>query len=205
MNIRVRIALLSCESKHCMSVGGLVEHVTELAGDLRRRGHEVHLFTRFGTGQSGHQCIEGVRYRRCPGEPRPDFLMDDDRMCDRPVWHLAETEGVFERPFDIMHAHDWLTVRALVQPRRTHGRPSVMTMHSTEYRRAAAGSMKVRPGGFETSNTAVSLFSRDFAAPIYPLDDSVPAAWWRAIDRTTRPPKPGAAGRTRPNTGNLRC
>lgn len=135
MDMRMRIALLSCESRHSIAVGGLAEHVTELAGALRRRGHEVHLFTRIGAGQSSYQCIEGVHYHRCPNEPHADFLTDNHRMCDSLVWHLAETEGFLGRPFDIVHGHDWLTVRALVQAKNTHGRPLVMTMHSTEYGR----------------------------------------------------------------------
>lgn len=47
----MRIALLSWESLHSISVGGIGVHVTELAAALQRKGHEVHVFTRMGEGQ----------------------------------------------------------------------------------------------------------------------------------------------------------
>ncbi len=131
----MRIALLAWESKHSIAIGGLAEHVTELGDALHRRGHEIHVFTRVGEGQSTYDVIEGVHYHRCPFESHPDFLVDNHRMCDSFVWHLAETENNLEAPFDIVHGHDWLSVRAIAQAKNRHGRPTVMTVHSTEYGR----------------------------------------------------------------------
>ncbi len=131
----MRIALLSWESKHSIAVGGLAEHVSELGVALHDRGHEVHLFTRIGPGQSGYEHIDGVHYHRCPYEPHPDFLVDNERMCNSFVWHLAETESFLSAPFDIVHGHDWLSVRALQRAKNDHGRSAVMTMHSTEFGR----------------------------------------------------------------------
>jgi len=131
----MRIALLSWESKHSVAVGGLAEHVTELSAALTRLGHEIHLFTRIALGQSGYENIAGVHYHRCPYESHADFLADNQRMCDSFVWHLAETECFLGAPFDLIHGHDWLVVRALEQAKHRHGRPLVMTFHSTEYGR----------------------------------------------------------------------
>lgn len=131
----MRIALLAWESKYSIAIGGLAEHVTELGAALGRRGHEVHVFTRIGDGQPGYDCIDGVHYHRCPYESHPEFLVENERMCNSFVWHLAEAESFLNAPFDIVHGHDWLSVRAMTQAKNQHGRPVVMTIHSTEYGR----------------------------------------------------------------------
>jgi len=69
----MRIAQLAWESLHSIAVGGVAVHVTELAAALQRRGHEVHVFVRIGTGQSTYQLIDGVHYHRCPIDLHPDF------------------------------------------------------------------------------------------------------------------------------------
>jgi glycosyltransferase involved in cell wall biosynthesis len=131
----MRIAFLAWESKHSVAIGGLAEHVTELAGALCRRGHEVHVFTRLGERQGGYDCIDGVHYHRCPFASHPDFLLENERMCDSFVWHLVETESYLGSPFDIVHGHDWLAVRAIAQVKNRHDRPVVVTIHSTEFGR----------------------------------------------------------------------
>ena len=96
------IALLSWESMHSIAVGGLAAHVTELAGALDRRGHNVHLFTRMGEGQAAYDYIEGVHYHRCPFDPHTDdFLEFVTRMCDSFVHHVREVEDATQ-PFDIV-------------------------------------------------------------------------------------------------------
>ena len=131
----MRIALLSWESKYSIAVGGLAEHVTELGAALVARGHEVHVFTRIGENQTGYDCIGGVHYHRCPYETDADFMVDNQRMCNSLAWHLVETEGFLGAPFDVVHAHDWLAVRALHHLKDRHQRPVVMTFHSTEFGR----------------------------------------------------------------------
>ncbi|MGD2109539.1 MAG: glycosyltransferase family 4 protein [Phycisphaerae bacterium] len=131
----MRIALLCWESRHSIAVGGLAEHITELAAGLHRRGHEVHLFTRMIPGQPSCSRIDGVFYHRCPYEVHPDFLIDNARMCHSFVWHFAQAEHRLAAPFDVVHGHDWLAVRAMRQAKNRHHRPVVMTVHSTEYGR----------------------------------------------------------------------
>jgi len=131
----MRIALVSWESMHSIAVGGLAAHVTELGAGLQRRGHDIHIFTRMGPGQSRYDCIEGVHYHRCPFEPHPDFVVNADQMCDSFIWHLQDVENYLERPFDIVHGHDWLSTRAVVRAKNELHHNTVFTMHSTEYGR----------------------------------------------------------------------
>ena len=44
----MRIAMLSWESLHSISIGGVAAVVTEMAAAMERKGHEVHVFTRMG-------------------------------------------------------------------------------------------------------------------------------------------------------------
>ena len=127
--------MFSWESMHSIAIGGLAPHASELAAALHRRGHEIHLFTRIGTGQTRYDYIDGVHYHRCPYEQHPDFLADIGRMNDSFVWHLGETEHHMGRPFDVVHGHDWLSVFGLAQTKNIHHRPAVMTVHSTEWGR----------------------------------------------------------------------
>src|SRR5690349_21637470 len=101
----MRIALLSWESLHSISVGGVAAHVTELGAALERKGHEVHVFTRMGPGQSRYERVDGVHYHRCPFSLVPDFIDEINGMCRSFVHHFCETEN-YIGPFDIVHAHD---------------------------------------------------------------------------------------------------
>ena len=61
--------------------------------------------------------------------------------------------------FDVVHGHDWLATKAVVQIKNDHGRPSVMTIHSTEYGRCGnqfAGGMSERVRTVEREGTYVA-------------------------------------------------
>lgn len=131
----MRIALLSWESLHSVAVGGVANHVTELAAALQRRGHEVHCFVRIGEGQTGYALIDGVHYHRCPIAINPDFVTEMNNMCNSLVWHLGEAEHYNGWPFDIVHGHDWMCAKAIVQAKNNMHRKTVLTLHSTEYGR----------------------------------------------------------------------
>src|SRR5262245_21637109 len=131
----MRIAMLSWESLHSIAVGGVAVHVTELAAALERRGHEVHVFTRLGEGQSHYARIDGVHYHRCPFDLHPDFVDEVNNMCRSFVHHVFPTEDYVGAGFDIVHAHDWLAGNALIWIKRGRGRKTVLTMHSSEYGR----------------------------------------------------------------------
>lgn len=130
----MKIAILSWESLHSPYVGGVGTHVSELAVALRRRGHQVHVFTRMGPGQSYYECIDDVHYHRCPYQHLPDFVDDVNSMCRAFVERVFVVEDM-TGPFDLVHAHDWLAANAMIWIKQGRGRRSVLTIHSTEYAR----------------------------------------------------------------------
>jgi glycogen synthase len=131
----MRIAMLSWESLHSIPVGGVGTHVTELAAALERRGHEVHVLTRVGPRQAEYDRIHGVHYQRVPYPGHRDFVDDINNMCRAMVDRFFILEKM-TGPFDVVHAHDWLTASALIGIKQ--GRPKqrcLLTVHSTEYGR----------------------------------------------------------------------
>ncbi len=130
----MRIAILSWESLHTITVGGVAAHVTELAASLERKGHDVHVFTRVRPEQPGYQRVDGVHYHACPFTLKPDFVEEIEDFCRSIVAHVFETEDCIG-PFDVVHAHDWLTATAMIWIKRGRGRRSLLTIHSTEYGR----------------------------------------------------------------------
>src|ERR1700745_2024320 len=127
----MRIAMLSWECLHSICVGGVGVHVTELAAALERKGHELHVFTRMGPGQPQYALIDGVHHHRCPFDLHPDFVEEVNNMCRSFVHYLFQTEDGLG-PFDLIHAHDWLTANALIWIKRGRNRKGVVTIHSTE-------------------------------------------------------------------------
>lgn len=125
-----------------MAVGGVAVHVSELASALARKGNDVHLFSRMAPGKSTYELIDGVHHHFVPFQLNPHFITEIDLMCAAFVQALYETEE-FGGAFDIIHAHDWLTVQALVRIKKDRGRKTVLTMHSTEYGRCG----NTMPGG----------------------------------------------------------
>jgi glycosyltransferase involved in cell wall biosynthesis len=130
----VRLAVLSWESLHSIAIGGVAVHVTELAAGLQREGHEVHVFTRIGHNQPSYSCIDGVHYHRCGFDLNGNFVDEVNNMCRSFVHHVFQTED-FSGPFDVVHAHDWLTANAMIWIKQGRGRKCTFTMHSTEYGR----------------------------------------------------------------------
>ena len=130
----MRIALLSWESLHSISVGGVAAHVTELGAALQRKGHDVHVFTRTGPGQPHYQLIHGVHYHRCPFALHSNFVDEVNNMCRSFVHYVYATEDLLGA-FDVVHAHDWLAANAMIWIKQGRRRKSIMTFHSTEYGR----------------------------------------------------------------------
>lgn len=124
-------------SSPCVFAGGVAPHVTELAAGLARRGNQVHLFVRAGPdmSQPSYQCIDEVHVHRVPIELNPDFVTECNNMCNAQVWYIRETERYMRTTFDVVHAHDWLCGKTIVQMKQA-GRNTVFTCHSTEFGRA---------------------------------------------------------------------
>jgi len=125
----MKIALFAWESLASVAVGGLGVVTSELSAGLQRKGHEVHVFCR-GGDKTGYECIDGVHYHFVKaGEG--DLVESMNGMCNNMVWAFAEAMNHGGR-FDIASFHDWMTCKALVQVKNTHGIPCTFTFHSTE-------------------------------------------------------------------------
>ena len=130
----MRIAMLSAESLHSISSGGLGVHVTELAAGLHRRGHELHVITRRKEDQNHYDGIDGVHYHRVDHGLSENFVECMDDMCKAMAHRFHEVTSMIGK-FEIVHAHDWLAANAMKYVMDGFGTPGVITMHSTEYGR----------------------------------------------------------------------
>jgi len=187
----LRIALLSWETLYSIPVGGVGVHVTELAAALERKGHEVHVFTRMGYGQSLYDRIEGVHYHRCPFDLNLDFIEEVNNMCRSFVDHVYQTED-FIGPFDIIHAHDWLASNAMIWIKEGRGRKGILTIHSTEYGRcgnsfcsgrSAAVREGERAGTYSADNViAVSRALKEEVMWMYEVPDWKVSVVYNGVD-----------------------
>ncbi len=134
----MRILLLSWEYPPHV-VGGLGRHVGALARALAADGHEVHVVTRdLPDAPEVRDAVEdGVHVVRVPEAPP---VIGFDQLVS---WVLAFNNRIQavagrllrERPFDVVHAHDWLVGYAAAGLKETWDVPVVATIHATEYGR----------------------------------------------------------------------
>src|SRR5512147_290446 len=131
---KMRIAMFSSESLHSISSGGLGVHVTELAAGLQRRGHDVHVITRRIQEQKSYDWIDGVHYHRVDHASNENDVENVDFLCKAIAHRFHEVTTMIGK-FELVHAHDWMTVDAMKYVMYGFGTPGVLTMHSTEYGR----------------------------------------------------------------------
>lgn len=170
--------MFSWESLHSVSLGGIAQHVTELAAAVQRRGHEVHVFTRRADGQPEVEEIYGVIYHRVSSTSSgKSFVETMSDMCNAMAWAFGCTQDRVGR-FDVCHAHDWMTGKAMVQCKNSHGSPCIFTFHSTEAGRSQGyGQDDVRAWEGEASFVADRLIAvsdklRAEVTSIYSVPDS---------------------------------
>jgi glycosyltransferase involved in cell wall biosynthesis len=130
----MRVAMLSAESLHSISSGGLGVHVTELAAGLHRRGHELHVITRRQDDQHYYDRIGGVHYHRIDHSLSENFVECMDQMGKAMAHRFHEVTSMIGK-FELVHAHDWLAANAMKYVMDGFGTPGIITMHSTEYGR----------------------------------------------------------------------
>ncbi|HYQ92579.1 MAG TPA: glycosyltransferase family 4 protein [Candidatus Competibacteraceae bacterium] len=130
----MRLAILSSESLHSLASGGLGVHVTELAAGLQRRGHELHVITRRREDQNYYDCIDGVHYHRVDHGLSENAAESMDWMCHAMAHRFSDITAMIGH-FDLVHAHDWLTAKAMQYIMAGFGTRGMLTMHSTEYGR----------------------------------------------------------------------
>jgi glycosyltransferase involved in cell wall biosynthesis len=113
---------------------------------------------------------DGSRFLAFSGGYGPD-LMDEVARYALVVASLART-----RAFDIVHAHDWLTVPAGIAAARLSGKPLVLHVHASEYDRSGENvNTQVRDIeqlGLEAADRVicVSHFTRKIVARRYRVD-----------------------------------
>ncbi|HTD10080.1 MAG TPA: glycosyltransferase family 4 protein [Solirubrobacteraceae bacterium] len=139
--MRDRVLILSWEYPPVIE-GGLARHVRKLAEALVRQGVTVDVLTRGRAvaGQSDGSGMEergGVNIHRVrePGWPRDldRFVawvehMNEDMLAAGEV--LAQ-----ERPYDLIHGHDWLVAPASAALAERLQVPYLTTIHATEHGR----------------------------------------------------------------------
>lgn len=131
----MRIAMLSWESLHSVAAGGVAAHVTELAAALERAGHDVHVFTRSRPHQEAEEWHDGVCYHLVEMPSRHQFI-DGIALFNKQLVARFDDVSSASGPFDVVHAHDWLTVAAMSMVEEHFAIPSILTVHSTEYGRS---------------------------------------------------------------------
>ncbi|MEG6616121.1 glycosyltransferase family 4 protein [Peptococcaceae bacterium 1198_IL3148] len=132
----MRILMLSWEYPP-KSVGGLAQHVYDLTKAMAQQQAEIHLITIGSPGVPDYQLVDGVHvYRVIPYQvSSPDFI----------TWVMQLNVAILEKclslikdltkPFDIIHAHDWLVAYAARALKHALNVPLIATIHATEYGR----------------------------------------------------------------------
>jgi len=131
----MKILMLSWEYPP-KTVGGLANHVYNLSKSLVNMGHEVHVITSEYGEALKDQVEEGVFVHRAA----PYNIETDD--FTKWVMHLNFSmieEGIRLvnkfGGFDIVHAHDWLSLYSGKAIKGIFNVPMVCTIHATEYGR----------------------------------------------------------------------
>jgi len=112
-----------------------------------------------------------LREDRYPGAPAgaagmlaPSGNYGPDLMAEVLRYGKAAGRIAAEASFDVIHAHDWMTVPAALEARRVSGRPFVYHVHATEIDRSGNS---VHPAIFEVERLGMSLADRVIAVSHY--------------------------------------
>lgn len=145
----MRIAMLGWEFPPMIS-GGLGVHCYELSKRLGQSGISIDFYLPKRSSNVPHPKLENVRMVEVAatslspyqGHSSSASTMGDenygrDFMREVSLYN-AECAALLARSgrYDLVHFHDWMTVRAGISIKSGHGVPLVFTVHSTEYDRA---------------------------------------------------------------------
>ncbi len=139
----MRIAMLGWEFPPFKS-GGLGVHCYELTSAFARKGIEVDFYmprTEFEMKGTTPRLIQVMPVHFGPYTAREAYGFDFmGRVLQYNMRCAEEVEkNNREKPYDLIHNHDWLTVRAAVLAKQKIRKPHVFTVHSTEYDRSGMG------------------------------------------------------------------
>jgi glycosyltransferase involved in cell wall biosynthesis len=142
----MRIALVSEHANPLATVGsvdagGQNVHVAALAGGLVERGHDVTVFSRRDTASAPVRVTapEGYVVEHVPAGP-PSDVPKDELLQYMPAFADYLRMRWREEPFDVVHAHFWMSGIASVEAAQESGVPVLQTFH-------ALGTVKKRNQG----------------------------------------------------------
>ena len=126
-----RVLMLSWEYPPRV-IGGLARVVWALSKELAEKGLEVHVVTADHPGQAEHEMDGKVHVHRVKSQTdmTPDFVTWVNRLNFGMLQHAIKLH--MQKPFDIIHAHDWMVTDAAWTMKAGFGVPMVATMHATE-------------------------------------------------------------------------
>jgi glycosyltransferase involved in cell wall biosynthesis len=116
-------------------VGGIARHVAELYPEVHHLGHEIHLLTvQFGDALP-QERVDGIEVHRITVGEGQNFLQWIGRMNEALGKYggdlvMAHHECI--KPFDLIHAHDWLVADAAIALKNRFQLPLIATIHATE-------------------------------------------------------------------------
>jgi len=135
-----------------------------------------------------------------PGPYGPDLFSELGRY--------AEAAGLIARrvPFDVIHAHEWLSVPAALRARGVSGRPFVLHVHALEFDRSG-GAVDARIAAIERQGLleadrviAVSHFTKRRIAECYGIDPGKVSVVHNAVSRGEAA---GTTGESKPFGGKI--
>jgi glycosyltransferase involved in cell wall biosynthesis len=132
----MRIALVSEHANPLATVGGVDAggqnvHVAALAAGLVQRGHEVTVFSRRDTASTPVQVTapEGYVVEHVPAGP-PTDMPKDEILQYMPAFAGYLQQRWRQEPFDVVHAHFWMSGLASVEAAKESGVPVLQTFHA---------------------------------------------------------------------------
>lgn len=152
----MRIALVSEHANPLATVGGVDAggqnvHVAALAGGLVERGHDVTVFTRRDSAATPTRVTapEGYVVEHVPAGP-PTDVPKDELLQHMPAFADHLEARWRDEPFDVVHAHFWMSGLASVEAARASGVPVLQTFH-------ALGTVKRRHQGSRDTSPATRI------------------------------------------------
>jgi glycosyltransferase involved in cell wall biosynthesis len=152
----MRIALVSEHANPLAAIGGVDAggqnvHVAALAGGLVERGHDVTVFSRRDATSVPVRvrAPEGYVVEHVPAGP-PSDVPKDELLQYMPAFGDYLAERWRAEPYDVVHAHFWMSGLAAVQAARTTGVPVLQTFH-------ALGTVKKRHQGAQDTSPPTRL------------------------------------------------
>ncbi len=129
-----RVLMLSWEYPPRV-IGGLARVVEELSQALSQLSWEVDVLTADHPGAAEHEIATGIKLHRVKTQtdPTPDFLTWVHRLNIGMLQYAIKLHQ--ERPFSLVHAHDWMVADAAWVLKTGFDLPLVATIHATEHGR----------------------------------------------------------------------